>query len=583
MPRYLITKQSGSIVLTATDAAGDPFDLTSLTDTTAYAKPFDTNETPVSLGTGTISGANNNIYTITWTSGTLPSGWSSYPDDREGAIVIYTVMDETGTADYFSWSTRFNVYDDSFTQTGATLPLVNLVFYDNLIYEYDNTTTDADPGSGKFRLNNTTLASVTEMYIDDLNKSGVDMQTFWQSLAAGSDIYISTATNQSNAAYFTVTSTPTNNVGYTTVPLTYVAEGTTQLTNGLYMSFAVSKIAGVTYADGESINDNNGNELLEFGVTASAVNHMKTTNAATGNDPSISATGGDTNIGLNIIPKGSSNVTIMDGNSNEVIKTATTASAVNEVTITNNATGSGPTISATGDDTNIDLNISSKAAGQIKLTGDLPNLELTTYSELTVSTGAVTATQIMHSIDTEGDAASDDLDTITKGTDNLILLRLENTGRITTLKHGTGNINLPGNTDLAMAANTVYFLAYSGSAWELVGSATAAAGGGNWPPTTDNDKTTNFTITSGEENENIVLTSSATADSTFTLDVSLLTALDSVMQIINESSYILKIVVSNTGTMTINTQYIDYYLSPGENITLGGDTSTNCRILAVGA
>src|SRR3990167_1314072 len=48
---------------------------------------------------------------------------------------------------------------------------------------------------------------------------------------------------------------------------------------------------------------------------------------------------------------------IRDNNSNESMKITATASAVNELTIANAATGSGPTISATGDDTNIVLNI----------------------------------------------------------------------------------------------------------------------------------------------------------------------------------------------------------------------------------
>lgn len=52
------------------------------------------------------------------------------------------------------------------------------------------------------------------------------------------------------------------------------------------------------------INDANGNELLKFGTTASAVNEVTITNKATGTGPTIEATGGDTNINLNLVPKG---------------------------------------------------------------------------------------------------------------------------------------------------------------------------------------------------------------------------------------------------------------------------------------
>jgi hypothetical protein len=55
-----------------------------------------------------------------------------------------------------------------------------------------------------------------------------------------------------------------------------------------------------------------------------------------------------------------------DSNGNELFKVAATGSAVNELTVTNAITGNGPTLSATGDDTNVDLNFSTKGTGKIK-------------------------------------------------------------------------------------------------------------------------------------------------------------------------------------------------------------------------
>jgi hypothetical protein len=55
---------------------------------------------------------------------------------------------------------------------------------------------------------------------------------------------------------------------------------------------------------GNSINDENDQEQIKFATTASAVNEMTATNAATGNAPALSATGDDTNIDLNVTPKG---------------------------------------------------------------------------------------------------------------------------------------------------------------------------------------------------------------------------------------------------------------------------------------
>tara|TARA_R100001591_G_scaffold9904_2_gene16593 strand:+ start:56 stop:2401 length:2346 start_codon:yes stop_codon:yes gene_type:complete len=67
--------------------------------------------------------------------------------------------------------------------------------------------------------------------------------------------------------------------------------------------------------DAHFIGDENGNEQIIFQTTSSAVNQFDVTNAATGNPPQLSATGGDSNIDLNLLAKGTGHVTIV-GNSN---------------------------------------------------------------------------------------------------------------------------------------------------------------------------------------------------------------------------------------------------------------------------
>jgi len=54
----------------------------------------------------------------------------------------------------------------------------------------------------------------------------------------------------------------------------------------------------------KSILDESSNEQIKFSTTGSAVNEFTVANAATGNGPSLSTTGGDTNIDLNLTPKG---------------------------------------------------------------------------------------------------------------------------------------------------------------------------------------------------------------------------------------------------------------------------------------
>jgi hypothetical protein len=64
----------------------------------------------------------------------------------------------------------------------------------------------------------------------------------------------------------------------------------------------------IDFDDDHGIRDENGNEQLQFQTTASAVNHFDITNAATGNNPSITAVGDDSNISINLIPKGTGEV-----------------------------------------------------------------------------------------------------------------------------------------------------------------------------------------------------------------------------------------------------------------------------------
>ena len=71
--------------------------------------------------------------------------------------------------------------------------------------------------------------------------------------------------------------------------------------------------ANILIDDAHFIGDESGNEQIIFQTTGSAVNQFDVTNAATGSGPTLSSTGGDTNINLNLTPKGSG-VVMIDGN-----------------------------------------------------------------------------------------------------------------------------------------------------------------------------------------------------------------------------------------------------------------------------
>jgi hypothetical protein len=139
--------------------------------------------------------------------------------------------------------------------------------------------------------------------------------------------------------------------------------------------------------------DGSSNELIKLTTVANAVNELSTTNAVTGENPTLSATGNDTNIGLNIKPKGTGAIQLLDGNGNELLKTVTTAGAVNEVTVTNNSTGNAPIVSATGGDTNIDLALRPKGSGVVKIQDSSGNqLNKAPTIQTFTSTGAFTYT-----------------------------------------------------------------------------------------------------------------------------------------------------------------------------------------------
>jgi hypothetical protein len=81
---------------------------------------------------------------------------------------------------------------------------------------------------------------------------------------------------------------------------------------------------------------------------------------------------------------------IEDDSNNPYIRFQKTASAVNYIDVTNQATGSGPAIDAVGSDSNIDLNISPKGIGRVVLgAGKIQQLAEKITNSATAATGTV--------------------------------------------------------------------------------------------------------------------------------------------------------------------------------------------------
>ena len=118
--------------------------------------------------------------------------------------------------------------------------------------------------------------------------------------------------------------------------------------------------------DAHFIADENGNEQIIFQTTSSAVNQFDITNAATSNNPIFEATGGDSNVGIDLKPKGTGEVVIGTG---AAAATVTSKGAFDLVLDTNEGTNSG------------NITIVDAANGNIQLT---PNG--TGYTELVGNT-----------------------------------------------------------------------------------------------------------------------------------------------------------------------------------------------------
>ena len=109
---------------------------------------------------------------------------------------------------------------------------------------------------------------------------------------------------------------------------------------------------------------------LKVTHTASAVNYVQVTGAATGNSVVMSAQGSDANVGLNIVSKGNFGISFRTRGSgterNGLIIVDNGASSVNYLQIQSNLTGTAPSLSSQGSDTNIPLVLQPKGTGALQ-------------------------------------------------------------------------------------------------------------------------------------------------------------------------------------------------------------------------
>ena len=102
-------------------------------------------------------------------------------------------------------------------------------------------------------------------------------------------------------------------------------------------------------------------------------------------------------------------------------------------------------------------------SGGITVSGGITTLG--GFTELTVASGGITVTSSIHSVDTEGDAASDNLNTINGGsTGSILILSSADSSRDVTLKDDSDNLKLNGDCVLGSWTSSIT-LVKNGSVW----------------------------------------------------------------------------------------------------------------------
>jgi hypothetical protein len=130
------------------------------------------------------------------------------------------------------------------------------------------------------------------------------------------DYKLSSIPTNDKAASITGTETLTNKTltspTVTNKSSTGTDSGTETLENKTLNTATLNSPVLVTPKITTSINDANGNEVIRVPATTSAVNDITVTNAATGNDPLITPSGDDTDVGIKIKGKGTGKVKLGD-------------------------------------------------------------------------------------------------------------------------------------------------------------------------------------------------------------------------------------------------------------------------------
>ena len=169
----------------------------------------------------------------------------------------------------------------------------------------------ANQGFSAFRTElNNILAALNSMHSGTSRPSSATTGTIWlDTTNSGSNSLEIKFFDGSEDISFATVNTSANTINFidSTVSFDIVSDTSPQLGGDLDTNSANIKID-----DAHGLFDENNNEQLILQTTASAVNFVELTNSATSNNPSISANGSDTNVGLEFSTKGTGAIKFND-------------------------------------------------------------------------------------------------------------------------------------------------------------------------------------------------------------------------------------------------------------------------------
>jgi len=221
---------------------------------------------------------------------------------------------------------------------------------------------------------NNSLSALNSMHSGTSRPSGATTGTMWlDTTNSGSNSLTIKFFDGSDDITFATVNTSANTVDFTDSSVTFdiVNDTSPQLGGNLD-----TNSQNILIDDAHFIGDENGLEQIIFQTTASAVNELEVTNAATGNPPILGASG-ETNVDLHLKPKGSGEVVIGTGAASASLTTKGTHDLVLD---TNSGTNSGNITITDGANGNIDFTTNGTGAIKFNDLAYIPQQALTSSS-----------------------------------------------------------------------------------------------------------------------------------------------------------------------------------------------------------